>query len=232
MKRAGERSADLTRQLLAFDRQSPLEATRVDLGAAVDATVRMVKRIVPENVVMTVKREGPDRGVEAEPGQIEQILVNLLINARDAMPEGGTIAIATTNVHVLEGESKVKDSVPPGRYAKLSVRDSGTGMAEAILEHIFEPFFTTKEQGKGTGLGLSTVFGIVHRCNGYIFVESKVGTGTIFSVYLPEWLVAEDLGGRLDDTGHLPSAGERAIAKERRGTNTAPLIGSQSAPER
>jgi PAS domain S-box-containing protein len=186
MKIAGERSADLTHQLLCFSRQHALQAIRVNLGGIVSTTAKMVRRVLPANVALTIAGDPLGCDVEVEPGQMEQVLMNLVINARDAMPNGGTISVATAIVDVRESERGVWDNVPSGRYATLSVSDNGTGMNSDTLERIFEPFFTTKDQGKGTGLGLSTVFGIVHQCNGHIFVQSALGVGTTFKIYLPE----------------------------------------------
>jgi PAS domain S-box-containing protein len=185
MKIAGERSADLTHQLLCFSRQQALQATRVNLDTVVRTTTRMVSRVLPANITVRVANDSLDCHVEVESGQMEQVVMNMVINARDAMPNGGTITIATMLVEVKELERGAYDNVPAGRYARLSVTDNGTGMDSDTLERIFEPFFTTKEQGKGTGLGLSTVFGIVHQCKGHIFVQSVLGKGTTFKVYLP-----------------------------------------------
>jgi signal transduction histidine kinase len=185
MKIAGERSADLTRQLLAFGRQDEILMGRVDLSGSVEATANMVKRILPKNTAVTVESDPMARDVVAAPGHIEQVVMNLVINARDAMPKGGTIAIASTFVQIDEVDQDSSDHLPIGAYMRLSVSDSGTGMDRHTLERIFEPFFTTKEQGKGTGLGLSSVFGVVQQCKGQIFVESALGRGTTFRVFFP-----------------------------------------------
>jgi PAS domain S-box-containing protein len=187
MKLAGERSADLTRQLLCFSRQHALKAQRVNLDTVVGTTVKMVSRVLPENIAMTVVNGSSGCNVEVESGQLEQVLMNLVINARDAMPNGGTITLSTAALEVRESERGLYDNVPAGSYAMLSVTDDGTGIDSDTLERIFEPFFTTKEQGKGTGLGLSTVFGIVHQCKGHIFVHTVFGKGTTFTIYLPEF---------------------------------------------
>jgi signal transduction histidine kinase len=157
----------------------------VNLDTVVRTTTRMVSRVLPANITVRVANDSLDCHVEVESGQMEQVVMNMVINARDAMPNGGTITIATMLVEVKELERGAYDNVPAGRYARLSVTDNGTGMDSDTLERIFEPFFTTKEQGKGTGLGLSTVFGIVHQCKGHIFVQSVLGKGTTFKVYLP-----------------------------------------------
>jgi PAS domain S-box-containing protein len=188
MKIAGERSADLTRQLLAFGRQSQVLMGRVNFAVSVETTAKMVRRILPENTSVTVTNDPMARDVEAAPGQVEQVLMNLVINARDAMPNGGTIAIASTFVQVDEVNQDTSDHVPVGAYMRLCVTDSGTGMDGHTLERIFEPFFTTKEQGKGTGLGLSSVFGVVQQCKGHIFVESALGRGTTFRVFFPAFM--------------------------------------------
>jgi PAS domain S-box-containing protein len=186
VKNAGERSADLTRQLLAFSRQERLETRIVNLSESVAETLRMARRVLGEDIEIRCSAGDEECLTAVEPGQIEQIVMNLALNARDAMPGGGKLDVRTSLLVVgASGDGPVPD-LAPGRYATLAVTDTGTGMDAATLERIFEPFFTTKEQGKGTGLGLATVFGIVSRCQGQIRVQSEVGGGTTFTLCLPE----------------------------------------------
>ncbi len=185
MLKASERAANLTRQLLAFSRRQVLEPRVLRLNAVLADSETLLRRLVGEDVEIEV-REARDLGrVRADAGQIDQVLMNLAANARDAMPQGGRLVIETANVEWGERESPRAFPAPPGRYVRLSVRDSGVGIDAETLLHIFEPFFTTKERGKGTGLGLATVYGIVKQSGGYIGVESEPGKGTTFDVYLP-----------------------------------------------
>jgi len=182
---AGERAVALTRQLLAFSRQQILEPAIVDLNATVASLEPMLRRLVGENIDISIVSEQSLGRVSADPGQLEQVIMNLVVNARDAMPMGGELAIATANVSVTEGGPTPGVGVKPGQYVVLSIADTGTGIDTATRERIFEPFFTTKEPGKGTGLGLSTVLGIVQQSGGQMDVKSELGKGTRFEVYLP-----------------------------------------------
>ena len=182
---AAERAATLTRQMLAFGRRQVLEPTSLDLNEVVGDLMKMVSRLLGEHIALKVIAGHALGTVWADRGQIEQVLLNLCVNARDAMPEGGTLAIETGNVLVDGAYLASHPAVRPGRYVLLSVTDSGQGIAPEHLPHIFEPFYTTKEQGKGTGLGLATLHGIVHQHRGMVQVYSEVGRGTTFKVYLP-----------------------------------------------
>jgi two-component system, cell cycle sensor histidine kinase and response regulator CckA len=182
--KAGERAAGLTRQLLAFSRRQVFSPCVADINFLVKNMERMLSRLIGGHIPMTNRLVPGSLPVKIDPGQFEQILLNLVVNSRDAMPGGGKIVAETSRTDVTE-PSLGHPAVAPGSYAVLSVSDTGSGMDAATKAHIFEPFFTTKERGKGTGLGLSTVFGIVQQSGGYIAVYSEVGRGTTFKIYLP-----------------------------------------------
>jgi len=182
--RAGERAAGLTRQLLAFSRKQVLQFAVVDLAATVASVTAMLRRVIGANITLTVGSADDLGSVRADAGQIEQVLVNLAVNARDAMPDGGTLTIETANVDVDDAHA-LSLEVAPGPYVRLSVRDTGAGMDQATRERIFEPFFTTKPAGSGTGLGLSTVYGIVKQSGGGLTVTSEPGLGCAFEIFLP-----------------------------------------------
>jgi len=184
--RSGERAASLTRQLLAFSRKQILELRVLDLDALLSDMEKMLRRLIGEDVELVTRPDPLLRPIKADPGQIEQIVMNLVVNSRDAMPQGGTITIETANVDLDREFVRTHEGARPGPHVMMAVSDTGIGMTSDVQAQIFEPFFTTKESGKGTGLGLSTVYGIVTQSGGYISVHSEPGQGTRFEVYLPQ----------------------------------------------
>ena len=182
---AAGRATNLTRQLLAFSRRQVLETQVLDLGTVVADTEKMLRRLIGEDVEVVVVKPATLGRVKADPGQLEQVLLNLAVNSRDAMPGGGRLTLELADLTLDAPFATSHDSIPPGRYVVVAVRDTGSGMDAETLGHLFEPFFTTKEKGKGTGLGLATVFGIVKQSGGYVDVASAPGAGTTIRVYLP-----------------------------------------------
>lgn len=182
---AARGASSLTRQLLAFGRRQVLTTAVIDLNDVVRGTSKMLKRLLSEAIDYQLELEQPLWLVETDADQLAQVLINLCVNARDAMPDGGTLKITTNNLRVPTAEGARHPKLPPGEYVMLTVYDTGTGMEPGVLEHIFEPFFTTKEAGKGTGLGLSTVYGIIRQSEGHVWAESKPNCGTRIMVCLP-----------------------------------------------
>jgi two-component system cell cycle sensor histidine kinase/response regulator CckA len=213
IRTAALRATDLTRQLLAFSRQQVLEPRVLDLTQSVAGMEKMLRRLLGADIELTMLQATRLWNVKADPGQMEQILMNLAVNARDAMPRGGQLVIETQNVELDDDYARAHHDVRPGSYVMLTVADSGSGIDRDTLGRIFEPFFTTKEKGKGTGLGLSTVFGIVTQSGGHIWVDSEPGKGTTFKVYLPRVVGAVEL---------TPSA--RPLPPSGRGNETILLV--------
>jgi len=190
IKKAGERATALTRQLLAFSRKQMLQMQVVDLNEVLGDMDKMLRRLLGEDVALQTISAPALGSVKVDPGQMEQVIMNLAINARDAMPVGGKLTIETANVALDKDYANKHCAIEPGQYVMVAVSDAGFGMDEKVQSQIFEPFFTTKEKGKGTGLGLATVYGIVKQSGGYIWVYSEPGRGTSFKIYFP--MVAEE----------------------------------------
>jgi CheY-like chemotaxis protein len=194
IRSAADRAAALTKQLLAFSRRQVLQPRLLDLNAVVAESQSILSRVISENVeIVTVL--APDlRRVRADPGQIQQVILNFALNSRDAMPEGGRLTLETRNVEIEGGDADRHPGPGPGHFVALLVSDTGHGMSPEVLAHVFEPFFTTRAQGQGTGLGLATAYGVVTQSGGHVEVESAVGQGTTFKVLLPVADTASDDG--------------------------------------
>jgi len=212
IKKSGQRAAELTRQLLAFSRKQVLKPQITDLNSIVNDLEKMIKRLVGERIeVVTILNPGIGM-IKADKGQLDQVIMNLVVNARDAMPDGGKITVETQNVTLGNDYIKKYSDVRAGNYVMLAVTDTGTGMPKETVDKIFEPFFTTKGLGKGTGLGLSTVYGIVKQSNGYIFCYSEPGKGTTFKIYLP--ITEEDgfaVENEIKDVIEMKPEGEKIV---------------------
>jgi PAS domain S-box-containing protein len=213
IQESAERAANLTRQLLTFARRQVIEPRRINLNELIVNLNKMLHRLIGEDIKLATQT-APDLGqIKADPGQIEQVLLNLVVNARDAMPDGGTLTIHTDNVTFDEDYAR-RHLVTPGDYVMVSVSDTGAGMTDEVKQHIFEPFFTTKEQGKGTGLGLATCFGIIQQSNGYIHFESQVAKGAEFKIYLPRVRGMEDSISSHEVPVSLPQGTETILLAE------------------
>ncbi len=219
IQKTSERAVALTSQLLAFSRKQVVQPRVLELGPLVADLAPMLQRMIGENMELTVEpAEGTGR-IKADPSQMQQVLMNLAVNARDAMPEGGRIRVSIRDVLVEEAAALHQTNLPPGPYVALAVSDTGTGMSAETAAHIFEPFFTTKEQGKGTGLGLSTVYGIVEQSHGHIQVQSEIGRGTTFIIHLP----------RVEEP--LAASGQPADAARRLRTTSRTVLVVDDEPE-
>jgi PAS domain S-box-containing protein len=219
--KAGERATALTRQLLAFSHRQMLQPKVLDLNALVADMHNLLRRTIPEHVAVTLECDTTVEPVRADPAQVEQVLLNLAVNAADAMPNGGELHFSTRMTDVDSAFARQQSTMTPGRYVTLTVRDTGLGMSPETQAHIFEPFFTTKEQGKGTGLGLATVYGIIRQSDGFISVTSAPGRGTTFEIYLPAVREALDA-----------NVASRATKAARGGTETLLLAEDDEAVRR
>jgi len=211
--KAGERAATLIRQLLTFSRKQSLDPKILSLNTAVTSLESLLRRLIGEDIQLVSKLDPTNGRLRADQAQLEQVLVNLVVNARDAMPKGGTLTIETAQVELTRSPVYHLTPLPPGPYVRLAVSDTGCGMDRMTQSHIFEPFFTTKGEGKGSGLGLSTVFGIVTQSGGAIDVTSRVGHGTRFDLYFPS--VESDI---------LTTAPTQPLGQPQRGTETILLV--------
>ena len=185
IKRAANRAAGLTRQLLAFSRKQVMQPRRVDLNEIIENLETLLLKLVGQEIVLQIDTAPALWAVKADPGQIEQVLMNLAANARDAMPDGGTLTISTANEDLAPDDAAALVGIEPGRFVRLTVADSGQGIPDHVRPHVFEPFFTTKELGKGTGLGLATVYGIVKQSGGWVYLDETPASGASFRIYLP-----------------------------------------------
>jgi signal transduction histidine kinase len=205
--KAGHRAAAITKQLLAFSRKQVLRTSVVDVNAIVADVSQLLGPLIGEHIHLAVVAEPELPAVRVDAGQVEQVLMNLAMNARDAMPDGGRLTIATADVELDGTVTFLRGPATPGRYVRVSVVDTGVGMTEETRRRAIDPFFTTKDVGKGSGLGLSTVYGIVKQSGGYLGIDSELGRGSTFSVYLPQ--AVTEAAGRLGDQ---PAAGPAAGA--------------------
>ncbi len=224
----GQRAAALIRQILDFSRRSVVDRHPFDLLSLAKETTKLLERTLPENISILTECHGHLFMVNADVAQLQQVITNLAVNARDAMPDGGELRFALSRLVAGDDAPLPLPEMTPGRWVSLAVSDNGTGMPEEILSHIFEPFFTTKEIGQGSGLGLAQVYGIVRQHDGYIGMTSRVGRGTTFTIYLPEWVEGEGAepspeqanlssgGGELillvDDNAMVREVGEAMLA--------------------
>ena len=212
---AAVRAASLTRQLLLFSRKQPMELTPLIINRTIDELLKMLNRLIGEDIAINTVLEPDLWTVRADAGNIEQVIMNLAVNARDAMPKGGRLTIKTENVTLDEEVCKVIPEARPGKFVCLSVEDTGVGMDKDIIQHIFEPFFSTKEVGRGTGLGLSVVYGSVKQHEGWINIYSEPGRGSTFKVYLPAFSVRlEEETEEMISLQEFQGSGERILLVE------------------
>jgi signal transduction histidine kinase len=214
IRSTAERAAGLTRQLLIFSRKQTVQPSVLDLNVVMQGLEKMLRRLINENIEMKIVPGRAIGRVNADSGYVGQVLMNLVINARDAMPNGGKLTIATSNVTLDENYARTHTGANSGDYVMLSVSDTGTGMTDEVKAHLFEPFFTTKPKGKGTGLGLATCQTIVQQISGYIEIESEVGQGTTFKVYIPQVYLPLDEAGYPVEAGPLPRGTETVLLVE------------------
>ena len=214
IQKAADRATSLTRQLLAFSRKQMLQPRVLDFNTVAADMEKMLRRLIGEDIELVTALDSALGRVKADPGQIEQVVMNLAVNARDAMPQGGKLTLETSNVELTEAFARQHPEVTPGPYVLLAVSDTGCGMDAETQTRVFEPFFTTKEKGKGTGLGLSTVYGIIKQSGGYIWVHSEAGQGTTFEIYLPRVEDAVTADQEEQVTSQPPSGSETVLLVE------------------
>ena len=225
---AGDRAAALTRQLLAFSRKTVLEPKVLDPNAAVKDTEKMLRRLIGEDILLTIILDPKASRVKVDPAQFGQVLMNLAVNARDAMPGGGTLTIRTESLQLDQGYAKVHPGARPGQYVLIAMSDTGHGMTPEVKARIFEPFFTTKGVGKGTGLGLAVVHGIVKQSGGHIEVQSESGRGTTFRIYLPAVKDGADATEELDDARDLRGTEAVLLVEDEETVRTLALLALQT----
>ncbi len=214
IRHASDRAAALTRQLLVFSRRQTVQTVVLDLKDVVVDLDKMLRRLIDEHIEMTIVPGKETGRIKADAGQIGQVIMNLIVNARDAMPNGGKLTITTGNVTFDENDAHTRAGLIPGDYVMLSVSDTGTGMREEVKRRLFEPFFTTKPVGKGTGLGLATCQTIVQQCGGHIEVQSELGKGTVFKIYFPRVEQPIDISTKIAATGPIPRGTETVLLVE------------------
>jgi PAS domain S-box-containing protein len=228
IERAVSRATALTQQLLAFSRRQVLQLKALDLNTVLTEVAKMLDRLIPANIELKIQPAAACSRVKADPGQMEQVILNLAVNARDAMPQGGRLTIGTRNVELHETFAGSHAQIPPGKYAVLTVSDTGVGMHSEIQAHIFEPFFTTKKPGKGTGLGLAIVYGVIKQTGGWITANSELGKGTTFDIYFPQVEVEEAKPTSKSISKHEPASKiETSPASAAGGTETILLVEDQ-----
>jgi signal transduction histidine kinase len=211
IRRSAERGGALTHQLLAFSRRQPLEARSVRINDLVMQLQKLLRRLIGEDIELVTIPAASEDCVEADPGRLEQVMMNLAVNARDAMPHGGKLTIETSLVHVDEAFSAKRLGVRPGKHVVISISDTGVGMDEMTQSHLFEPFFTTKNPGQGTGLGLATAYGIIRQSGGAIAFQSELGKGTTAKIYLPLTVARKRTPAVDDPTLHAPVTGAETV---------------------
>ncbi len=214
IKKAGEQASRLTRQLLVFSRKQALQSETLDFNTTVIKIKGIIQRLIGEDIELVISLENEPYFLKADPSQMEQILMNITLNARDAMPLGGRITIETKNVNINDEDSLKHADIRPGPYIRVAISDTGEGIEEEILPHIFEPFYSTKTKDKGTGLGLATVYGIIKQCNGHIMVSSEKDKGTIFKIYLPRAEGEIESISEEKDPMELPKGSETVLLVE------------------
>ena len=231
IRKTAEHAARLTRQLLTFSRKQSVTAVHLDLNESIAGMLGMIKRLIGDNIEVITAAGHALKGIWADPGQIQQVILNLAVNARDAMPDGGVLRFETANISVGEGYvGATSAAIPPGDYVMLAVQDTGVGMTSEIRTRVFEPFFTTKPPGRGTGLGLSTVYGIVKQAAGHIWVYSEPGMGTVFKVLFPPHRAEEPPTGDLaDQSTEVHGTGHLLVVEDDKSVRAAVVRGLRSA---